>query len=106
MRGAPKWLLHAHPRIDARSSVSICGRPPNGRTSNASSNETGPVPTHEGLGPSDCENLQDRRKPAIELDQELAIIVRKPDATIQPTPHHIQPISRHGVAQLQAATSA
>jgi hypothetical protein len=42
------------------------------------------VPTHERLGPDDCENLQDRWKPAIQLDQEPAIMVRKPDATRQP----------------------
>jgi hypothetical protein len=30
-----------------------------GATSNASSSESDPVPTHERLGPDDCENLQD-----------------------------------------------
>jgi hypothetical protein len=42
------------------------------------------MPTHERLGPDDCENLQDEWKPAIQLDKEPAIIVRKPDATMQP----------------------
>jgi hypothetical protein len=55
------------------------------------------VPTHERLGPDDCENLQDRRKPAIQLDKEPAIIVREPDATRQPTPHDIQLMSKHRV---------
>jgi hypothetical protein len=55
------------------------------------------VPTHERLGPDDCENLQDRGKPAIQLDKEPAIIVREPDATIQPTPHDIQLMSKHRV---------
>jgi hypothetical protein len=44
------------------------------------------MPTHERLGPDDCENLQDEWKPAIQLDKEPAIIVRKPDATMQPAP--------------------
>jgi DNA modification methylase len=35
------------------------------RLPNASSSESRPVPTHECLGPDDCQNLQDRRKPAI-----------------------------------------
>src|SRR5450631_4605389 len=49
------------------------------------------------LGPDDCENLQDRKKPAIELDKEPAIMVREPDATRQPTPHDIQLMSKHRV---------
>jgi hypothetical protein len=32
--------------------------------------KAGPVPTHEGLGPDDRDNLQDRRKAAIELDKD------------------------------------
>src|SRR3984893_5311780 len=55
------------------------------------------MPTHECLGPDDCENLQDKRKPAIQLDKEPAIIVREPDATRQPTPHDIQLMSKHRV---------
>jgi hypothetical protein len=59
--------------------------------------KAGPVPTHDCLGPDDCENLQNRRKPAIQLDQEPAIIVREPDAATQPTPHDIQLMSKHRV---------
>jgi hypothetical protein len=55
------------------------------------------MPTHKCLGPDDCENLQDKRKPAIQLDKEPAIIVREPDATRQPTPHDIQLMSKHRV---------
>ena len=35
------------------------------------------MPAHQGLGADDCENLQDRREPAIDLDEEPAIAVRK-----------------------------
>jgi hypothetical protein len=52
---------------------------------------------HERLGPDDRENLQDRWKPAIQLDKEPAIIVRGPDATRQPTPQDIQLMSKHRV---------
>jgi hypothetical protein len=55
------------------------------------------VPTDERLGPDDRENLQDRRKPAIQLDKEPAIIVREPDATMQPPPQNIQLLSKHRV---------
>src|ERR1700720_3642003 len=59
--------------------------------------KAGPVPTHECLGPDDGENLQDRRKPAVQLDKEPAIMVGEPDATRQPTPHDIQLMSKHRV---------
>jgi hypothetical protein len=55
------------------------------------------VPTHERLGPDDCENLLDCWKPAIQLDKEQAIMVREPDATMQPTPQDNQLMSKHRV---------
>jgi len=41
------------------------------------------MPTHERLGLDDRENLQDRRNPAVQLDEEPAIMVREPDATMR-----------------------
>jgi hypothetical protein len=94
----PKWIFDAHPpdqsaqlRFDLRS-PSLWARLPTPVAAKA-----GPVPTHECLGPDDCENLQDKRKPAIQLDQEPAIIVREPDATRQPAPHDIQLMSKRRV---------
>jgi hypothetical protein len=40
---------------------------------------------------------KDRRKPAIQLDKEPAIIVRETDATMRPTPQDIQLMSKHCV---------
>src|ERR1700694_5863031 len=99
MRGAPQsgfsMLIR---RINARSSVSICGRPTLwARIPTPVAKKAGPVPTHKCLGPDDCENLQNRRKTAIQLDQEPAIVVREPDATRQPTPHDIQLMLKHRV---------
>src|SRR5450631_1611730 len=95
---APKRIFDAHPpdqcaqlRVDLRS-PSLWARLPTPVAAKA-----GPVPTHECLRPDDCENLQDRRKPAIQLDKEPAIIVREADATRQPTPHDIQLMSKHRV---------
>src|SRR5712671_4371491 len=45
--------------------------------------------------------LQDRWKPAIQLDKEPAIIVREPDATRPPTPQNNQLMSKHGVLSLK-----
>src|ERR1700730_14480958 len=67
-------------------------------TSNASSRESRPDANEkERLGPDDCENLQDCRKPAIQLDKELAIIVRNADATMQPASPDDQLMSKHRV---------
>src|SRR5258706_11645354 len=82
-RGAPQsGFFDAHPpdqhaqlRVDLRS-PSQWARLPTPVAAKA-----GPVPTHERLGPDNCENLQDRWKPAIQLDKEPAIIVREPDVT-------------------------
>src|SRR6202140_2322806 len=95
---APKRIFDAHPpdqcaqlRVDLRS-PSLWARLPTPVAAKA-----GPVPTHECLGPDDCENLQDRRKPAIQLDKEPTIMVREPDAARQPTPHDNQLMSKHRV---------
>jgi len=55
------------------------------------------MPTHERLGPDDREDLQDRRKPAIQLDEEPAIIIREPDATMQLTPQDNQLMSERRI---------
>jgi hypothetical protein len=59
------------------------------------------VPTHEGLGPDDRDNLQDRRKPAIELDKEPAIIVCEPGAATPPTLQDNQLMSKHRILSLK-----
>src|SRR6266403_1770862 len=40
-------------------------------------------------------------EPAIQLDKEPAIIVREPDATMQPTPQDNQLMSKHRVLSLE-----
>src|SRR4030081_1572577 len=77
---APKRIFHAHPpdqsaqlRVDPRSPS------PWTRLPTPVAAKAGPMPTHERLGSDDREDLQDRRNPAVELDKEPAIIVRKPD---------------------------
>src|SRR3981081_1673931 len=99
---APKRIIDAHPpdqhaqlRVDLRSPSQWARLPTPVAT------KAGPVPTHERLGPDDCENLQDRWKPAIQLDKEPAIIVGEPDATMQPTPQKNQLMSKHRVLSLK-----
>src|SRR6266568_6546593 len=95
---APKRILDVHPpdqyaqlRVDLRSPS------PWARLPTPVAAKAGSVPTHECLGPDDCENLLDCWKPAIQLDKEPAIMVREPDATMQPAPQDIQLMSKHRV---------
>ena len=99
---APKRIFDAHPpdqlaqfRVDLRSS-SQWARLPTPVAAKA-----GPVPPHERLGPDDRENLQDRWKPATQLDEEPAIMVGEPDATLQPAPQDNQLMSKHRVLSLK-----
>src|SRR6202171_812483 len=95
---APKRVFDAHPpdqrsqlRVDLRSPSQWAGLPTPVAT------KTGPVPSHERLGPDDCENLQDGWKPPIQLDKEQAIMVGEPDATMQPASQDNQLMSKHRV---------
>jgi hypothetical protein len=56
---------------------------------------------HERFGPDDCENLQDWRKPAAQPNKELAIMVREPDATMQPTLQDNQLMSKRRVVRFK-----
>src|SRR6202166_2676070 len=99
---APKRVFDAHPP-DQSAQLHVDLRSPSqwARLPTPVAAKTGPVPTHERLGPDDCENLQDLWKPAIQLDQEPAIMVHKPDATMQPAPHDNQLMSKYRVLGFQ-----
>ena len=51
------------------------------------------MPTHERLGTDDREDLQDRRKPSIQLDKEPAITVGEPSPAAHLTPQNDQLMS-------------
>src|SRR5664279_6380455 len=55
------------------------------------------MPTHQCLGTDDRENLQDRRKPPIQLEEEPAISVCELDTATQLAPQHNQLMSKHRV---------
>jgi hypothetical protein len=59
-RRAPKRVLHAHPP-DQRAQLRFDLRAPSqwARLPTPVAAKAGPVPTHERLGPDDCEKLQD-----------------------------------------------
>src|SRR6516164_2565116 len=80
--GAPQRIIDAH-APDQGPQICLDLRP----TAKASRfpapipAKAGTMPAHDGLGPDDRDDLEDRRKPTIELDQEQAIAVRKVEAT-------------------------
>jgi len=57
---APKWVLDAH-APDQYAQLRLDWRPPSPSTRFPTpvAPKAGPVPTHERIGPDDCENLQD-----------------------------------------------
>jgi hypothetical protein len=78
----PKRILPAHStdqdaqlRVDLRSSSKWARLPI------PVAAKSGSVPTDERLGPDNCDSLQDRWKPAIQLDEEQAVMVGKLYAT-------------------------
>src|ERR1700740_762922 len=105
MRGAPQsgfsTLIR---RINTRNSVSICGQPSQwALLPTQVAAKAGPVPTHQRLGLDDCENLQDRGKPAIQLDKEPAIVVRQPWPTGHLAPQNDQLMSEHRILSFKPA---
>jgi hypothetical protein len=91
---APKRIFDAH-QSDHRAQFRLDMWPPSPSTRFPTpvAAKAGPVPTHERLGPDDCENLQDWWEPAIQLNKEPSIMVRQPDATMQPAPQYNQLMS-------------
>src|SRR5260370_10179892 len=73
-----KRVLDAHPP-DQHAKLGLDLWPPSqsARLPTPITAKAGLMPTHEGVGPDDCEDLQDRREPTIKLNEEPAIVVRK-----------------------------
>src|SRR5664279_2936533 len=80
-RCTPKRILHAH-LPDQCAEVRLDLRPPSpgARLPTPVTAKAGPMPTHERLRLDDREDLQNRRKPAIQLDKKPAVVVRQPDS--------------------------
>src|SRR5215831_16982684 len=95
---APKRIFDAH-LPDQYAQLRLDPRSPSRwtRLPTPVAAKSGSVPTHERLGPDDCESFQDRWKPAIQLDEEPTIKVREPNATTRPAPQDNQLMSQHRV---------
>jgi hypothetical protein len=59
------------------------------------------MPTHHRLGSNDHESRKDRREPAIELDEEPAIVVREANPAFQLASQDDQLMSKHCILRLK-----
>jgi hypothetical protein len=58
------------------------------------------MPLHQRFGSNNHESRKDRREPAIELNEEPAIVVRKTSPALQLTPQDDQLMSERGILSL------
>jgi hypothetical protein len=61
------------------------------------------MPAYECLRLDDRDDLQNRQKPSIQLDQEPAVIVRQPDPAMHLAPQNDQLMSEHSILSLKSA---
>jgi hypothetical protein len=59
------------------------------------------MPPHERLRLNNCDNLQNRWKPSIQLDQEPAVVVCKPDPARHFSPQNYQLMSKCCILSLK-----
>jgi hypothetical protein len=103
-RGAPQRVLDTHsPDQGAQLRVNL--RPPSkrARLPTPIPTKTGPMPTDQRVWTDDRDDLQDRRKPSIQLDKEHAIAVREPDSAAHLTPQNDQLMSECRILCLKPA---
>ena len=103
-RRSPQRIVNAHPpdqraqiRGDLRSASKRAGFP------TPVPAKAGPMPTYQGLGPDNCDRLEDRWEPSIQLDEEQTIAIREPDATAHLPPQYDQLMSERSVLCLKSA---
>src|ERR1019366_1935482 len=97
-RRTPKRILHAH-LPEQRAEVRLDLRPPSPapRLPTPVAAKAGTMPPHERLRLDDREDLQNRRKPSIQLDQEPAVVIRQLDAALHLAPQNDQLMSKRRI---------
>jgi hypothetical protein len=61
------------------------------------------MPAHQRLRPDNRHGLEDRGKPAIQLDEEQAIVIREANTASHLTLQHDQLMTQHGILCLKSA---
>jgi hypothetical protein len=100
-RRTPKPILPAH-LPDQRTQFRRDRRSPSPATRLPTpiAAKAGPMPTYQRFGSNDHDNRKDRREPAIELNEEPAIVVRETSPPLQLTPQDHQLMSERGILSL------
>src|SRR4051812_7274533 len=65
--------------------------------------KTGTMPAYHGFGPDDRDGLENRRKPAIQLDEEQPVAVRQLDATAHLALQYHYLMAKSGVLRFKSA---
>src|SRR6202171_6768092 len=102
MRGAPQskfslliCRISAQFRLDRRS-PSRWARPPTPIVAKA-----GPMPAYQRIGSNNHESRKGRRKPAIELNEEPAVVVSETSPALQLAPQDHQLMSERSILSLK-----
>jgi hypothetical protein len=100
-RRSQKQILRAH-LPDQRTQFDLDRRSPSPSTrlQTPIAAKAGPMPTCQRFGSNNHESWKDRREPAIELNEEPAIVVRKTSPALQLTAQDDQLTSERGILSL------
>jgi hypothetical protein len=61
------------------------------------------MPPHERLRLNNCDDLQNRWEPSVQLDKKPAVVVRQPDPALHLTPQNDQLMSKRRILCLKPA---
>src|SRR5882724_2040164 len=101
-RRTPKQILPAH-LPDQRAQFRLDRRPPSPSTRLPTpiAAKAGPMPTYQRFGSNNHDSRKDRREPAIELNEEPAIVGRETSPALQLTPQDHQLMSERSLLSLK-----
>src|SRR6202011_5562745 len=101
-RRTPKQILRAHlPDQRAQFCLDLRSPSPSTRFPTPIAAKARPMPTHQRFGSNNHENRKDRREPAIELDEEPAVVVREASPALQLSSQHDQMMSERSILSLK-----
>jgi hypothetical protein len=100
----PKLVLRAH-QPDQRTQFHLDSRAPSPRVRFPTpiATKAGPMPPHQRFRLNNRNDLQDRWKPSIHLDEEPAVVVGRLSSTPHPAPQDDQLMSEYRILRLKPA---
>src|SRR6202158_6030571 len=102
MRGAPQSKFSVLIcRISAQFCLDLRSPSPSTRFPTPIAAKAGPMPTHQRFGSNNHENRKDRREPAIEPDEEPAVVVREASPAFQLASQDDHLMSKHCILRLK-----